>query len=79
MKIRTDIMVEQPIVFPIGTSPIQLLNEIAQRGAYETATFQDDEADVIKCVWKLPAGAEVDIPTKAAMALIGFGYAKAIN
>jgi len=78
MKITLLQTVEQPIVYPIGTVEVIALNDIASRGAYETAHHEDEEGGIIKSVWKFPAGSQVDIPDRAANMLIGLGYAEAI-
>lgn len=78
MKIELLQMVEQPVVYPLDGAGPGLLNEIAQRGAYETARAVDEEAEVVKSVWKFPAGAQVDVPAKAGNVLIELGYAQAL-
>lgn len=78
MKIEILQTVEQPVVYPLAASGPGLLNEIAQRGAYETARAVDEEAEVVKSVWKFPAGSHIDVPAKAANALLDLGYAQAV-
>lgn len=78
MKVRTNQRVKQPIVYPIGPSPVELLNEHAQKRAEICAYVEDEEAGVVKAVLDIPADGEVDIPERAAETLISLGYAEAI-
>ncbi|MGJ0508124.1 MAG: hypothetical protein ACR652_13560 [Methylocystis sp.] len=78
MKIELLMTVEQPIVVPLDAPFTPAVNEIAARGAYETARSVDEEVGVAKIVWKFPVGSIVDIPDKAANTLINLGYARAV-
>jgi hypothetical protein len=79
MKIKVLSTSEQPIAYPVDSTGVQLLNDVAERGAYETAHMVDEETDMVKCVWKFPEGSEVDIPVKAGNALVSLGYAESLE
>jgi hypothetical protein len=70
-------MVEQPIVFPMGKQAenLVLVNDIAQRGAQMTASHDNEEFEQTRQVWKFPAGSVVILPDRAGGTLVTLGYA----
>lgn len=73
-NVRFSELVEHRFVCDAAQHPVPL-NDIGRALAREIATHPIADTDLVGCVWKVPAGAEMSVPDKCADKLIALGYA----
>ncbi len=54
-------------------------NDVAALGAREVARAEIHDTDLVGAVWKVPEGAEMQVPDKCADKLVALGYAELLD
>lgn len=66
--------VEHRFVFDPASPPLPV-NATAQARAYQVARAEVPDTDLVAAVWKVPAGAVMQVPESCARKLVALGYA----
>jgi len=77
MKITLLTTVEHPVVFETGApNPVAPINDIA-KASFALHSHVIEEMGMTREIWKIPEGAEIDLPEVSAKKLVDLGFAAA--